>query len=350
MRNFEPERLTLERALEAMTRETGLTAKVLRWEPKGGPDQVRPDALIEVAGGQGKQRFAVEVKNVDRFEILHHLRTFWPRDAREPLLVAAPYITMQLAERCREMGMCFADTAGNAYLRAPGLHIYVVGKRRPAHATPAEEGRAVTPAGLRIVFALLCQPHLLKTPYRNIAATARVALGTVGPVIKDLETRRHVTPEAGTTTGHRILDPDRLFAEWTAAFPTILKPKLNARKFRAPRPNWTEGVDLKLYGAYWGGEVAANRLLGHLQPATATIYAENMPTQFIVDHRLKADVNGDVEILDLFWDPQRLPGIRDVVPPALAYADLFTRTEGRDLEAAKMIYEQYIHPTLNDQA
>ncbi len=149
-------------------------------------------------------------------------------------------------------------------------------------------------------------------------------------------------PKGGTLALRRILDPERLFAEWTAAFPTVLRPKLNARCFRAPRPNWTEAIDLKPYGAFWGGEVAANRLLGHLQPETATIYAQELPKRLIVDQRLKADDKGDTEILNVFWDPQRLPGIRDVVPPALAYADLFTRTEGRDLETAKMIYDKYI--------
>lgn len=135
------------------------------------------------------------------------------------------------------MDLCFADMAGNVHLRAPGLHLYVAGKRKTAHANAANEGRAVTPAGLRIVFALLCQPQLLNATYRDIATTALVALGTVGPVIKDLENRRHLTAEGGTTRRRRILDPERLFAEWTAAFATALRPKLNARRFRDPRPN-----------------------------------------------------------------------------------------------------------------
>jgi hypothetical protein len=353
MGNLETERLTLDLALKAIGRETGLVARVLHREPQFGPDAGGPDALIEVAGPQGTHPFAVEIKNnLDRFEILHHLKTFWPRDAKDPLLVIAPYFTPQMAERCHELEMCFADTAGNVYLRAPGLHIYVKGKRKPLELTKsADEGRTINPAGLRIVFALLCQPGLLNATYREIAAAARVALGAVGPVIKDLEKRRHITtlPEDRPTMRRRFLEPQRLLQEWVAVYPAILRPKLNVRRFHAPRPDWTKEVDLDLYGAFWGGEVAANRLLHHLQPQVATVYTREPPTRLIVDQRMKADVNGDVEILDIFWNTERVPTIRDVVPPILAYADLMTTTDGRNLEAAKMIYDEYVDPALRNQ-
>lgn len=347
------QRITLDHALEAIGRETGLMAKVLQWEPQLDFEiPFRPDALIEVAGPQQIHQFAVEVKNhVDRFKTLNHIKAFWPPNVTLPFLVVAPYITPQLAERCRQINMCFADTAGNAYLRAPGLHIYVTGKRKPLELNAADEGRAINPAGLRVVFALLCQPRLLNATYREIAANAQVALGTVGPVIKDLETRRRITPvqKNRPKMRRRFLEPQRLLQEWVAVYPTVLRPKLHVRKFRAPRPNWTEGIDLALYGAFWGGEVAANRLLHYLQPQAATIYAGNTPTQLIVDQRMKADVNGDTEILDVFWNTtKQLTPLRDVVPPILAYADLITATDGRDDEAAKMIYDEYIGPALTN--
>jgi hypothetical protein len=351
MGNLQTERLTLNRALDAIARETGLTARVVHLEPRPGPDNARPDALIEVVGPQQTYQFAVEIKNnIDRFETLHQLRAFWPRDAREQLLFVAPYITQHLAERCREMDMCFADTAGNAYLRAPGLHIYVTGRRKPPELEAANENRPVNAAGLRVVFALLCQPPLLNATYREIAANARVALGTVGQAIKNLEMRKQITPQPdqGATTKRRFLDPQRLLEEWVALYPTVLRPKLNGRRFRAPLPNWTEGVNLNPYGAFWGGEVAANRLTHYLQPQTATIYAREAPTKLLVDQRMKADVNGDTEVLDIFWNPDRLTRIGDVVPPILAYADLMTTTDGRNIEAAKMIYDEHIGPLLRN--
>ena len=198
MGNTTTERNTIERVLEAIGRETGLTARVLQWQPQlNWHTPARPDALIEIDVRPHAEQFAVEVKNLDRFEILHQLRAFWPRQAKPALLVVAPYITAKVAEQCREMDLYFADTAGNAYIRAPGLHLYVTGKRKPDDLKTAEEGKITNPAGLRVVFALLCKPERLNATYRDIAAAARVALGTIGPVMKELETRRHITPAPG---------------------------------------------------------------------------------------------------------------------------------------------------------
>jgi hypothetical protein len=345
-------RPTLERVLEAIGKETGLPTRVLEWNPRfPWHTPIRPDALIEIDTPKQAEQFAVEIKNIDRFETLHQLRALWPRQAKPPILVAAPYVTAQLAERCRDMDLYFADTAGNVYLRAPGLHLYVNGIRRPTRITPPEAGRATNPAALRIVFALLCRPELLNATYRQIAAAARVALGTIGPVMKDLEGRKHITP---TTDGRhvprrRFLDAQRLVQEWVTLYPAVLRPKLNIRRFKTQQLGWTEGLNLQPYHAYWGGEVAANRLLHLLVPETAVIYARETPKQLIAEQKLRPDINGDIEILDAFWnDPG--PNTGDVVPPILAYADLTATTDGRNLEAAKMIYDQYIEPAFRNPA
>jgi hypothetical protein len=81
----------------------------------------------------------------------------------------------------------FLDTAGNAYLDAPGLTIYVTGEPRPDIARDDPRYRAYTTVGMKVVFALLCWPELAEATHRNLAAAAQVALGTVGPVIEDLE-------------------------------------------------------------------------------------------------------------------------------------------------------------------
>ena len=353
MAQVSTERRILTRTLEAIREETGLTATLVEWKPAAGTVHPPVDALVEIAGPQGKQQFAVEVRNrVDRFEILNQLRAFWPQRAGQPLLLAAPYITAQAAERCRALDLCFADTAGDVYLRGAGLHVYVTGKRKPADLAAAETGRAATAAGQRVAFALLCRPQLLTATYREIAATAGVALGTVGPVITDLENRKYITPtpEHGRAGTRRFLHPQRLLEEWVAGYPTTLRLKLHNRRFRPAKPNWTEGLDLGPYGAFWGGEVAANRLLRQLQPQTATIYTAQLPNQLILDQRLRADVNGEVEVLDTFWQTQKLATRGDVVPPILAYADLLATTDGRALEAAKMIYDEYIAPALGNYA
>lgn len=344
-------RLTLERVLEALGREAGLTAKVLQWEPTfAWHTPLRPDALIQINGPERPEEYAVEVKTVDRFATLQQLRALWPRHAKPALLIAAPYITAQMAERCREMDLYFADAAGNVYLRGPGLHLYVTGKGKPAELGAEDLGKTANPTGLKLIFALLCKPELLNATYRELAAAARIALGAVGPIMAELQTRGQIAllPERGGTRRRRFVQALRLLQEWVTLYPTILRPKLHGRKFHAPE-GWTNDADAGRYHVQWGGEVAANRLLHHLVPRTATLYAETTPKELIVERRMRADAHGDVEILDLFWNVKQIPAADDLVPPLLIYADLATATDGRNLEAAKRIYEQYLEPAFRNQ-
>jgi hypothetical protein len=340
----------LDHALEALQLQTGLKSQVLqigprlREEPGLGPRVA--DALIQIQGHERPLRFIAEIKLVDRFETIAQVRALRPPGAHPPLILVAPYITAETAERCRVMRLFFLDTAGNAYIDLPGFHLFVVGRKRPADFPLADRGRVNNPAALKVVFAILGRPNLLNSTYRQIAETARVALGTVGPVIKDLEARKHIATFGAGREERRLLDPERLLKEWVEFYPATLRPKLNPRRFRGPKFGWAERRTLGAYGAYWGGEVAAHRLTGYLKPQAMTIYVQHRPTQLIADCRLRADARGDVEILDVFWNPEKIPHKPDLVPPILAYADLMATTEGRNLEAAKLIYDEHIAPAL----
>lgn len=325
----------LERAVVAFEKATGLHAEV--WpEPQ---QQGRPDALLDVFVEKRPIRFTAEIKAVDRFQTLGTLKA---RDGLvpHPTLLVAPYITEATAERCRELHIPFIDEAGNAYLEAPGLFVYVTGKRRPIHARLAPAFRALTPAGLRIVFALLHNPEMVAVPYREIAKAARVALGTVGDVLADLEERGHLAPE--TPGPRRLLAPDRLQDEWVTHYPIKLRPKLNARRFTAPTPDWWRELDVRQHHAYWGGEVAAEKLTGYLKAARVTLYIEGKPDQLIIENRLRPDVNGEIEILEAFWamDETRQPN--DIAPPLVVFADLMATTDPRNIETANLVRDQYL--------
>jgi hypothetical protein len=347
----DPEGKTLEEALAAFQHATGFKAGVVTRETKIR-EGLRPDATIEIEVNKKRLRYLVEIKTVDRAVALttvkHQLEAFG-----RPGLLVAPYITDTLAHLCRaKLDLQFIDTVGNAYLRAPGLYIFIRGERprgpAAAHITTRAGGTATA---LRMVFALLCRPHLFNAPYREIAATAGIALGAVGWVFFDLHQRHYVTGNRGTHN-RRLLEPARLLEEWVTNFPIKLRPKLNVRRFRAPDPDWWQNARLT-HGALWGGEVAAHTLTGYLKPATYTIYVDptmgrDELTRLVQEHRLRADHEGDVEILDRFWtfpaDPTR-PGI---VPPLLVYADLLATLDPRNLEAAKQVREKHLEHALHN--
>jgi hypothetical protein len=326
----------LERAVVAVERTTGLKARTL---PADHAPERDPDALIEFQTPERAYQFVAEIKTVDRFETPALVKARGQHGGAEPILVA-PYITRETAARCQELKLPFLDTAGNAYIQADGLFVYVVGNRRPDDLA-TEKFRALTPAGLQVTFALLCRPDLLDTNYRAIAAAAQVALGTVGPVMKDLQDRRLIA--AGTKNKHRFTDPRRALDEWVTRYPTTLRPKLHARRFDA-EPQNLRAADLAQHAALWGGEAAADRLTRMLLPAVFTIYTAENFARLAAALRLRAHADGNVEVVDRFWNFTVNDIPTDIVPPPLVYADLMATGDGRNVEIANFVYERFIEP------
>lgn len=86
---------------------------------------------------------------------------------------------------------------------------------------------------------------------------------------------------------------------------------------------------------------------GYLRPHAITIYLHKQQgqknlTKLVAENRLRPDVKGDIEILDAFWDFDDERQMPETVPPLLAYADLLATLDPRNLEAAKLIHDQYL--------
>ena len=336
----------LARALHGLHRTTGLRAEPVIGAP-GGLKGREPDAVIEIKESGKRHRLFAEVRAVDRPVALaaakHRLEAYGGKG-----VLVTPYLTAALTRHCREtLDLPFIDTAGNAYLRAPGLYVFVQGQRtdEPLLERVGTPARGGTATALRAAFVLLCKPELLNAPYREIAKAAGIGLGTVGWAFFDLERRGYITAGRQRRT-RRLLEPTRLLDEWVTNFPIRLRPKLNPRRLRAPDPGWWERAHLP-EGARWGGEVAAAKLTGHLKPATATIYLEPPTARdalatLVREHRLRADPQGNVEMLDTFWALPEPDAGPDLVPPLLVYADLMATLDPRNLEAARRIRAQHL--------
>lgn len=349
------EQQILENALEALKRTTGMTGRVIEREPAIAQG-FHADARVEIAGNGPLYRYIAEVKRIDRFVTLGNIRNQYTHGRHQhddQLLLVAPRITTEIAEKCHELDLQFIDTLGNAYLRGPGLFVLVKGQRAiegEDFSLMGKEGRgAGTATNLRVFFTLLCKPELLNAPYRDITQAAGVALGTVGWAFYDLNARGYITGGKGKRD-RVLLEWKKLVQEWVTNYPIKLRPKLNPRKFRAPITDWWKRVNIAKYGAQWGAEVAAEKLTAYLRPQTLTIYLHNKQgqrnlTQLVAEHKLRTDLQGDIEILDAFWDFKDEQPLPEIVPPLLAYADLIATLDPRNLEAAKLIYEQHIATT-----
>lgn len=343
------EALTLETALRALARTTGLHAEIAAKEPlvKRGQGRHRPDAVITVHEGKKELHYVVEMKTADRFAALGAIKDQLA-NYNAPGVLVAPYITPEMAQQCREVDLQFIDTAGNAYLNRPGLHVLVTGQKRNTTEKLPTTQRANTNTAMRVIFALLCKPELLNATYREIKDAAGVALGAVGWVFVDLNARGHLLGD-GREGNRRFVDAKRLLNEWVTTYPIKLRPKLHVRTFRAADTDWWENADIQKYNAQWGGEIAADILTHYREPNQATVYVHGNANKLIAENRLRPDPAGNVEILERFWNFQ-IDGpetLRKTTPPPLIYADLMATQDPRNHETAAIVYENYITNAFN---
>jgi hypothetical protein len=268
------------------------------------------------------------------------------RTAPFPLLLATPCLTLALADECVEHDLQFIDLAGNLHIHAPGQYMLVTGRAanpdiKRLAARLGKPAISASASALKMIFVLLSDPELLNRAYREIAAAAGVALGTVGGVFDDLRERGLL---AGTDD-RRLLDPAALREEWAINYPLRLLPKLNVQRFSASDTSWWQHAELPAGQAWWSGEVAAAKLTGQLRPGAQTLYVEPTARPVVTmelakRHRLRADPSGALEIIDAFWHLTEVRPENVTAPPLLVYADLQRTREPRNAEAAVLIRER----------
>ncbi|MGD8913808.1 MAG: type IV toxin-antitoxin system AbiEi family antitoxin [Candidatus Thiodiazotropha sp.] len=341
----------LNRALDAVARETGLQLHIDELEVK--QDRHTLDAVLRLEGQN--ERLAAEVK---RWAPQANLGALINRILTLPMkgVLVADYVNPVMAEKLREQRIQFIDTVGNAYIDLPPVYILVTGKRKPKQeiGPKGDTNRAFDRTGLKVVFAFLCRPVLVAAPYRQIAETAGVAVGTVGWVIQGLKAARFIF-EYGHRKRRELIDYKRLLDRWVETYPEKLRPKAHIGNFIADDPYWWKKFDIQKFHGYWGGEIAAAHYTQYLKPAVATLYLpKEAKNKFIAKARLRAateamfNEDGRVEIYQPFWRDAVLPFMDiakpGLVPPILAYADLIATANPRNIEAAGMIYDEYIAP------
>lgn len=325
----------LDAALNA-ARAFGLAAEVVQRDPQLG--RMRADALVRIRHGGQEILYAAEVKRGLRPATLGATLHQLERLGEQALLVA-DYITPPMAEELKARGVAFLDAAGNAYLDRPPLLIWVKGQRPPEawHGAARGAGRAFQASGLQVIFALLCHPEWADRPYRDIAAAAGVAHGTVGWVMAELPKLGFVADVQGK---RRLLQRERLLQQWAEAYARTLRPRLVLGRYRTETIDWWKTLNPLKYGLILGGEPAAARLTKHLRPGAITLYGERAEPRLTLDFGLRPDPNGNVEILRRFWKFDAAPP--ELAPAPLVYADLLATGDARCIETAKLLYERIL--------
>lgn len=335
----------LASAVDALKQQTGFSLEVKSHK------EIRPnqgfDALLTAPGVPGD--IAAEIKdwapqaNLDA--VVYQL-------SRLPMraMLVANYINPAMAERLKAEDISFIDTAGNAYINVPPVYIFIKGQKAATSALPQRKSRAFESSGLRVVFALLCNPELANASYRQLADITDVAVGTVGWVIGGLKEAGFIV-DRGRVKGRHLINRQRLLTRWVEDYPLKLRPKLTIGNFMAKDATWWKDCDLAPWGAKWGGEVAAAKLNNYLVPKVATVYLpQEQQNAFLAKARLRkvepgVQATALVQIYRPFWQNTldvNADVQRDLVHPILVYADLIATGDSRNREAADTIYETYL--------
>ena len=254
-----------------------------------------------------------------------------------------PQVTAAMADRLRDDDTQFMDTAGNCFINQPPLYLFIKGNKLQGVVKAPAVGRAFKQTGLRILYALLCNPGLENETYRAIAVKTDVALGMVNWVLNELNELGYLVETGKGRARHiRLIGKEKLLERWITGYAEQLRPKLLMGRYRGTDGWWQKAV-LKPEKAQWGGEVAAGKLTDYLKPQTITVYVDkDNPEAVLIQNRLKKDPEGDVELLQRFWTPDTIVPHGETVHPILVYADLMATGNQRNIETARILYDEHI--------
>ncbi len=252
-------------------------------------------------------------------------------------------VTADMADRLRGDDTQFMDTAGNCFINQPPYYVFIKGNKIQGAVKVPVVGRAFKQTGLRVVYALLCNPRLENETYRAIAAKTDVALGMVNWVLNELNELGYLVETGKGRARHiRLLGKEKLLERWITGYAEQLRPKLLIGRYRGADGWWQKAV-LNPERAQWGGEVAAGKLTDYLKPQTITVYVDkDNPEAVLIQNRLKKDPEGDVELLYYFWRQETIVPRGDTVHPILVYADLMATGNQRNIETARILYDEHI--------
>ncbi len=256
------------------------------------------------------------------------------------LILVTHYITPQMADKLKAMNIQFLDTAGNAYINVPKILLFIKGNKVLEYIEREKPVRAFQPAGLQLIYALLCQPGLENEPYRTMAKVANIALGAVTWVVKDLIKLGYLIDMG--LRGRRLVKKNELLLRWVNLYAELLRPRLVIGRYRTENKDWWEYENVPNLNAQYGGETAAALITKYLKPENHIIYTEENNGKLLHQLRLKTDPKGNIELLRKFWNFNDEWNKRDLVNPILIYADLLATGDERNLETAKMIYDKEI--------
>ena len=269
------------------------------------------------------------------------------RSLPKPAVLFADFVNPVMAEKLRRRSIEFVDCAGNMNIKSGGVSAYIKGRRLPQLRSKRARGRAFNSAGLKLIFAVFNRPEFLQASYRDISRKVNIALGSVGPVMNDLNLSGYILDE----DGKRLVNKRRLFERWVDGYLEKLRPKQIMACYTCDDEDWWKKADpFEFYGV-WGGEVVVAKSTPFMVPETISLYflSDVKQKKFAEKYGLREDEEGEICVYKKFWSPSYAgDDNEDGISPMIVYADIVDSINPGSWDVAKTFYGEAVAGLLED--
>lgn len=306
------------------------------WEFIKNKEKKELDGVLTIAFSENSIKFKTDIKKEVRHTQLEQIRT--QASENDNFLLLAQNIFPKAKEMLRKEKIAYLDVAGNFYFHNESHYIFIEGNKIPA-LEKEKPNRAFTPTGLKIIFLFLTEKDAINMSYREIAQRTNVALGNIPLVINGLQEAGYLISK--NRSKHILTRKKQLLNRWVTGYGETLRPKLELGKYRFLEKNKSWEEYQLAPGDVWGGETGANLITNYIEPEIKTLYTKLSKIELIKKMKLVPESNGDIEILQHFWQDADDLNLNHA-PPILIYADLILSQDPRNAEVAELIFDNYL--------
>lgn len=261
-------------------------------------------------------------------------------------ILLSDYINPAFAQKLKKAEIQFIDTSGNAFIKRPGIFIYVRGNKK-IESRPVSVnfiGKAFNKKGLQLVYMLLKMPNVLSLSYREMANVANISLGIVGLILKDLDYQGYIDLKQ-----RKLLKKGKLLFAWAEKHAYQIKKEGHGTFFTTEDERWFESISMDDLNILVGGDLAADKYTNYLRSNYARVYVNlNERPQFLRRMKLRKirnyeDPKVKIELVEPYISVDTMKGsISGMADPLIVYAELLASDNVRNTEVAERIYEKYL--------
>lgn len=262
-------------------------------------------------------------------------------------LVAAKYITPNSKESLRSNGINYIDGYGNVFLNLDNLKIFIEkGNAKPAYNVYSD---VFTRAGGQILFQLLQKPELINATYEYLAEVSCVSLGTVSKTINGL-LKEGFSVKWDKEKKYQLVKREELLEKWVTLFNEKILPTYKIGNYTSVASEEFKIKDINSKTeSCWGGEYGAKLITNYLNPEKYSLFTTEKK-DIMQLFRLVPNKDGAISVYKAFWKPSSIELFKknDEIPTniLLVYAELIYSGNDRNIETAKIIFDEHIKPNL----